>query len=152
MLFCWWDNKINPLCKPSNKKYIFRLPKADNIFPCLLIQFHHEGDDRVNENIGLTSLHTLMMREHNRLARALAQLNPHWNGEKLYHEARKIMGGYHQVRHEKHKPRDKCLNKWRQCMFTNSDMFSLLTQFFFCVSGCHLQRLGPPHSWPRCHG
>ncbi|XP_035999616.1 eosinophil peroxidase [Fundulus heteroclitus] len=55
------------------------------------------GDDRSNENIGLASLHTLMMREHNRLARALAQLNPQWNGERLYQEARKIMGGYLQV-------------------------------------------------------
>uniref|UniRef100_A0AAQ5YZA5 Eosinophil peroxidase n=1 Tax=Amphiprion ocellaris TaxID=80972 RepID=A0AAQ5YZA5_AMPOC len=55
------------------------------------------GDSRVNENIALTSLHTLFMREHNRLARALAQLNPHWNGEKLYQEARKIMGAYFQV-------------------------------------------------------
>lgn len=55
------------------------------------------GDDRSNENIGLASLHTLMVREHNRLARALAQLNPKWDGERLYQEARKIMGGYLQV-------------------------------------------------------
>uniref|UniRef100_A0A3Q3XI75 Eosinophil peroxidase n=1 Tax=Mola mola TaxID=94237 RepID=A0A3Q3XI75_MOLML len=55
------------------------------------------GDERSNENIGLTSLHTLLMREHNRLARALAELNPQWNGERLYQEARKIMGGYFQV-------------------------------------------------------
>ncbi|CAG5923318.1 unnamed protein product [Menidia menidia] len=55
------------------------------------------GDDRANENIGLASLHTLMLREHNRLARALKQLNPHWGGERLYQEARKIMGGYLQV-------------------------------------------------------
>ncbi|KAG7476291.1 hypothetical protein MATL_G00081510 [Megalops atlanticus] len=55
------------------------------------------GDGRVDENIGLTSLHTLFLREHNRLARALRQLNPHWSSETLYQEARKIMGGYHQV-------------------------------------------------------
>ncbi|XP_056233036.1 eosinophil peroxidase-like [Seriola aureovittata] len=60
--------------------------------PCFLA-----GDERSNENIGLTSLHTLLMREHNRLARALAELNPHWGGERLYQEARKIMGGYFQV-------------------------------------------------------
>ncbi|XP_051806344.1 eosinophil peroxidase-like isoform X10 [Acanthochromis polyacanthus] len=60
--------------------------------PCFLA-----GDSRVNENIALTSVHTLMLREHNRLVRALAQLNPHWNGERLYQEARKIMGAYFQV-------------------------------------------------------
>lgn len=58
----------------------------------------HSGDERSNENIGLTSLHTLMLREHNRLARALAELNPEWSGERLYQEARKIMGGLLQVR------------------------------------------------------
>ncbi|XP_030215181.1 eosinophil peroxidase [Gadus morhua] len=60
--------------------------------PCFIA-----GDERTNENIALTSLHTLLMREHNRLARALAKLNPHWSGERLYQEARKIMGGYFQV-------------------------------------------------------
>ncbi|MBN3296929.1 PERE peroxidase, partial [Amia calva] len=55
------------------------------------------GDERVDENIGLASTHTLFMREHNRLARGLRSLNPHWSGEKIYQEARKIMGGYHQV-------------------------------------------------------
>ncbi|XP_075882046.1 eosinophil peroxidase-like [Nelusetta ayraudi] len=60
--------------------------------PCFLA-----GDERSNENIALTSLHTLMLREHNRLARALAELNPQWNGERTYQEARKIMGGYFQV-------------------------------------------------------
>uniref|UniRef100_A0A8D3DJ57 Eosinophil peroxidase-like n=1 Tax=Scophthalmus maximus TaxID=52904 RepID=A0A8D3DJ57_SCOMX len=60
--------------------------------PCFLA-----GDERSNENIGLTSLHTLLMREHNRLVRALAKLNPQWDGERLYQEARKIMAGYFQV-------------------------------------------------------
>ncbi|XP_066506752.1 eosinophil peroxidase isoform X2 [Hoplias malabaricus] len=55
------------------------------------------GDARVDENIALTSLHTLFVREHNRLARALRILNPQWSGETLYQEARKIMGAYHQI-------------------------------------------------------
>ncbi|MEQ2160439.1 hypothetical protein GOODEAATRI_033741, partial [Goodea atripinnis] len=61
------------------------------------VQCFFAGDGRVNENPALASLHTLLMREHNRLAHALASLNPQWDGEKLYQEARKIMGGYFQV-------------------------------------------------------
>ncbi|KAM8865813.1 eosinophil peroxidase-like [Synchiropus picturatus] len=55
------------------------------------------GDKRANENIGLTSVQILMMREHNRLARALRKMNAHWSGERIYQETRKIMGAYFQV-------------------------------------------------------
>ncbi|XP_060917914.1 eosinophil peroxidase [Labrus mixtus] len=60
--------------------------------PCFLA-----GDVRVDENIALTSIHTLFMREHNRLARQLKRLNPQWDSETLYQETRKIMGAYTQV-------------------------------------------------------
>uniref|UniRef100_A0A667I480 Peroxidasin like n=1 Tax=Lynx canadensis TaxID=61383 RepID=A0A667I480_LYNCA len=40
----------------------------------------------------LTAMHTLWLREHNRLAAELRALNPHWDGDTLYHEARKIVG------------------------------------------------------------
>uniref|UniRef100_A0A8C5H6C0 Eosinophil peroxidase-like n=1 Tax=Gouania willdenowi TaxID=441366 RepID=A0A8C5H6C0_GOUWI len=60
--------------------------------PCFLA-----GDVRVDENIALTSLHTLFLREHNRLARQLRRINPHWSSETLYQEARKIMGAYTQI-------------------------------------------------------
>ncbi|XP_061590239.1 eosinophil peroxidase [Cololabis saira] len=60
--------------------------------PCFIA-----GDTRVDENMALTSIHTLFMREHNRLARRLKRLNPHWDSETLYQEARKILGAYTQV-------------------------------------------------------
>ncbi|XP_056288346.1 eosinophil peroxidase [Pseudoliparis swirei] len=60
--------------------------------PCFIA-----GDVRVDENIALTSIHTLFMREHNRLARQLKRLNHQWDSETLYQEARKIMGAYTQV-------------------------------------------------------
>ncbi len=37
-------------------------------------------------------MHTLWFREHNRVADELRRLNPHWDGDMLYHEARKIIG------------------------------------------------------------
>lgn len=45
----------------------------------------------------LATMHTLFVREHNRLATNLRRLNPHWNGERLYQEARKIVGAMVQV-------------------------------------------------------
>ena len=48
------------------------------------------GDFRVNEQLNLIVLHTLFMREHNRIATKLAQMNPRWSDDKIYQEARKI--------------------------------------------------------------
>lgn len=50
------------------------------------------GDIRVNEQIGLAAMHTVWLREHNRLADQLKLLNRHWDGETVYQEARKIVG------------------------------------------------------------
>ena len=48
------------------------------------------GDFRVNEQLNLIVLHTMFMREHNRIASELSRLNPRWSDDKIYQEARKI--------------------------------------------------------------
>ena len=51
------------------------------------------GDGRVNEQIGLTIIHTIWMREHNRIARQLQKINPHWSNDMVFEVARHIVGG-----------------------------------------------------------
>ncbi|XP_042209061.1 peroxidase-like [Homarus americanus] len=48
------------------------------------------GDFRVNEQMMLMLMTTLWARQHNNLARQLKALNPSWDDEKLYQEARRI--------------------------------------------------------------
>uniref|UniRef100_A0A8C5PEB3 Thyroid peroxidase n=1 Tax=Leptobrachium leishanense TaxID=445787 RepID=A0A8C5PEB3_9ANUR len=55
------------------------------------------GESRSNEVTSLAAIHTLWLREHNRLAKSLKKLNPHWNSETTYQEARKIIGAVHQI-------------------------------------------------------
>ncbi|XP_050563043.1 peroxidase isoform X2 [Spodoptera frugiperda] len=67
-----------------NSTVICETAKSPNE-PCYLT-----GDIRANQNPQLTTLQVILLREHNRIADALAQLNPHWNDETIFQEARRI--------------------------------------------------------------
>ncbi len=55
------------------------------------------GDVRANEQAGLTSMHTLWVREHNRLAGELSAANPGWDDDRIYDETRARVGGMMQA-------------------------------------------------------
>ncbi len=64
------------------------LPNAGGTDPALFLA----GDVRANEQVGLAALHTLFVREHNRLAAEIAANDPLLTGEEIYQEARRIVG------------------------------------------------------------
>lgn len=55
------------------------------------------GDVRANEQAGLAAMHTLFVREHNRLARDLAAENPQLGGDQIYQQARRLVIGMMQA-------------------------------------------------------
>jgi hypothetical protein len=60
------------------------LPNAGGPAPALFVA----GDVRANEQVGLTSMHTLFVREHNRQARIINHRVPDLNGDQIYERAR----------------------------------------------------------------
>jgi hypothetical protein len=69
------------------------LPMANDAHRVPDNQLFAAGDVRANENIELLSLHTIFVREHNRIAGDLARRNPTWSDEQLYQAARKMVIG-----------------------------------------------------------
>ncbi|XP_029316795.1 thyroid peroxidase [Cottoperca gobio] len=61
------------------------------------VECFRAGDSRVNEALPLICLHTLWLREHNRIAEALKHINGHWSPETIYQETRRIIGALHQI-------------------------------------------------------
>lgn len=64
------------------------LPNAQDTSP----DFFLAGDVRANEQVGLTTLHTLFAREHNRLADLIRADDPTLDGDEIYQRARAIVG------------------------------------------------------------
>ncbi|XP_067034092.1 peroxidasin-like isoform X2 [Acropora muricata] len=89
--------RVAPFPGYSNKFPI--LPKASRGTFCrsptpMTQPCFHAGDHRrANENPALMAMHTIWVREHNRIANYLHILNPLWQDERLFQETRKIVIG-----------------------------------------------------------
>jgi prostaglandin-endoperoxide synthase 2 len=65
--------------------------RPDQIPPDRLDTLFAAGSDTTNSQVGFTLLNTLFLREHNRVAGALADAYPGWDDERLFQTARNIM-------------------------------------------------------------
>ncbi|MGH0035647.1 MAG: peroxidase family protein [Myxococcota bacterium] len=77
------------------------LPDSDGTFPNATggssqVMFL-AGDVRANEQVGLTAMHTLFVREHNRIADHLRDRNPELDGDAIYERARAWVGALLQI-------------------------------------------------------
>ena len=63
------------------------------------------GDERANMHVDLLSLHVILLRMHNMIARTLSRMNFHWTDEKLYQESKRILTAFYQhITYKEHLP------------------------------------------------
>ncbi|XP_013137630.1 PREDICTED: chorion peroxidase [Papilio polytes] len=91
--------KTDSLRAPGGLLKVFKdygrdLPPATDKKDCLNSKggvCFDSGDNHANQILSLTVLHTIWTREHNRVARILARLNPKWTNDTVFMETRRIL-------------------------------------------------------------
>ncbi|RWS28562.1 peroxidase-like protein [Leptotrombidium deliense] len=81
----------NGLLKTSYNQF---LPFDDtfcNEFHCNFVFRFKTADNRVNQRLEMIALHTLWIREHNRIATNLKEINKQWSDETIFQEAKRIV-------------------------------------------------------------
>jgi hypothetical protein len=74
-----------------------KLPNTNDAHIVPSEQLYLAGEPRANENIELTAIHALFVREHNLLAAVIAKEYPHFSDEQIFQRARRIVAAELQV-------------------------------------------------------
>ncbi|MCB1041282.1 MAG: hypothetical protein KDA94_17360, partial [Acidimicrobiales bacterium] len=87
-----WDSPVGQLLPTNSLDFFFGGPlENDNGGGADPTRLFVAGDVRAPENVGLASLHTLLLREHNRLADSIQQADPGLDDETIYQRARRLV-------------------------------------------------------------
>ncbi|XP_041978546.1 peroxidasin homolog pxn-2 isoform X2 [Aricia agestis] len=86
-----FNGRLNATANPLNGREF--LPRSDSHPECKAPSgfCFIAGDGRASEQPGLTAIHTMFLREHNRIVEGLRGVNPHWDAEQLFEHTRRIM-------------------------------------------------------------
>lgn len=100
------NGKMNVTVHPNRGKDL--LPRTDKHSECRSDSglCFIAGDGRASEQPGLLMIHTMYMREHNRVMEGLQKVNPHWDHDKIFEQARRIVvAGLQHVTYNEFLPR-----------------------------------------------
>jgi hypothetical protein len=92
-----WADHLREDLDPMQKGARLRTSPGNMLPIDPLSGFYEAGDMRVNEQVALTAMHTVFVREHNRLVSKLEVMLPGADEEDRYQWARKIVGAEMQV-------------------------------------------------------
>ena len=88
------DDETSNSLRNTNPSYLLKVGPDNNLpsSSCEMGECFQAGDVRVNEQVGLVTIQTLWVREHNRIATQFRTMNPGWTDEHVFQETRKLVG------------------------------------------------------------
>ena len=88
---------LNVTCNPAQGAKVL-MPQVTQMKECRSPSGYcfYAGDSRASEQPALAAVHTVYLREHNRISEELHRVNPHWDEEKLYQQSRRILNAMNQ--------------------------------------------------------
>ncbi|KRZ10277.1 Peroxidase mlt-7 [Trichinella zimbabwensis] len=89
---CLFFTRSSPLCGTGAQSKREQVNENTAFLDGSAIYSSNVGDNRGTLFLSLIGVHTVFLREHNRIAQQLLTLNPTWSAERIFQETRKIIG------------------------------------------------------------